>query len=536
MPKAPRWTRARRPSTGPRREAAPEIGGHGADIAGAHRQYHVAVVQHLAQRLCQILDALHEHGLDPPARPHHPADGTAVGSRDGGLPGGIHLRHQQHVAHAQGAPEIVEQIPGAGESVRLKYQHQAAPRPCLPHRFHRCLDFGRMVPVVVDDVRRAAGPMDLAQLLQAPVDALKIRERALDGRVRDAELRRHGHGGQRVQHVVPARQIDGEGQRRSPVAQRGEMRLEARAFHLDRADVHPLVESIGDDGPRNVPEDAPNLRVVRAQHGKAVKWQVVQEIDEALLEPREISLVRAEMIVVDVRDDRDHGLQMHERGIALVGFRDEVAPRAQTRIAVRALQPSADDERRVEAAFGEDARHEARGGGLAVSPRDRHRVSEAHQLAEHFRSRNHRDAVRERRGDFRILAVDGARHHHDIRLSEILRGMARENPGAEAREPLGHGVRLQVRALYLVAEIEQHFGDAAHAGAADADQVNQMNAAHAVVHAETPPAARHRSASRVAASTLRTARAASAILSIRGRSWVSSAMPALKLSAVRSRS
>ena len=65
----------------------------------------------------------------------------------------------------------------------------------------------------------------------------------------------------------------------------------------------------------------------------------------------------------------------------------------------------------------------------------------------------------------------------------MLGRMAEENSRAEAREALGDGVGLEVRALHLVAEIEQHFGDAAHAGAADADEVDEVDAAHAIVHA-----------------------------------------------------
>jgi hypothetical protein len=57
--------------------------------------------------------------------------------------------------------------------------------------------------------RLAARPLDLAQLLQAPVDALKIRERALNRRVRgNIELGRHRDGRQRIEHIVAAGQID----------------------------------------------------------------------------------------------------------------------------------------------------------------------------------------------------------------------------------------------------------------------------------------------------------------------------------------
>ena len=58
--------------------------------------------------------------------------------------------------------------------------------------------------------------------------------------------------------------------------------------------------------------------------------------------------------------------------------------------------------------------------------------------------------------------------------------MAERDARAELRETLGDGVRLEVRALHLVAEVDEHFGDAAHAAAADADEVDGVDAAHAV--------------------------------------------------------
>jgi len=72
--------------------------------------------------------------------------------------------------------------------------------------------------------------------------------------------------------------------------------------------------------------DAAQLLVVRAQHRQAVERQVVQKVDKALLEEPEVPAVRAEVIVVDVGDDRDQRLQMRERGVALVGLGDQVTP------------------------------------------------------------------------------------------------------------------------------------------------------------------------------------------------------------------
>ena len=58
---------------------------------------------------------------------------------------------------------------------------------------------------------------------------------------------------------------------------------------------------------------------------------------------------------------------------------------------------------------------------------------------------------------------------------DVGRLMALEGLCAEAREPLRYGGSLQVRAGNLVAEIQQNFGDAAHADAADAYEMDALN-------------------------------------------------------------
>jgi len=189
----------------------------------------------------------------------------------------------------------------------------------------------------------------------------------------------------------------------------------------------------------------------------------VQKVDEARLQLREVPLVRTEMVVVDIGDDRDHRLQMHERGIALVGLGDQIAARAEARIAVRALQAPADHERRIEPALGEDARHQTRGGGLAVRARDRDGVAKAHELAQHLGARHYRHAAGERRGELGIRAIDRARDHDHVRLPQMLGRMAQENSRAEPSKALRDCVGAQVRALHLVAQVEQHLGDTAHA-------------------------------------------------------------------------
>ena len=85
--------------------------------------------------------------------------------------------------------------------------------------------------------------------------------------------------------------------------------------------------------------------------------------------------------------------------------------------------------------------------------------------------------------DFGILLRHGARGDHHVGVADVFGGVADHHARAQLRQPLGDRVRLEVAALHFVAEVHQHFGDAAHAAAADADEVDAMDAAHAIAHA-----------------------------------------------------
>ena len=66
-------------------------------------------------------------------------------------------------------------------------------------------------------------------------------------------------------------------------------------------------------------------------------------------------------------------------------------------------QAPADDERRIEAAFGEHRRDQARRRRLAVRAGDGDALLQPHQLGEHQRARHDRDAALARREHFGIV-------------------------------------------------------------------------------------------------------------------------------------
>ena len=72
-----------------------------------------------------------------------------------------------------------------------------------------------------------------------------------------------------------------------------------------------------------------HVLIVGTEHRQPVERQVMQELDEALLQTREIAVMRDQVIVVDVGDDRDQRLQVQERGIALVRLGHQIATGAE---------------------------------------------------------------------------------------------------------------------------------------------------------------------------------------------------------------
>ena len=169
-----------------------------------------------------------------------------------------------------------------------------------------------MVAVVVDQQRIAVREVDVAKLLQPPFDALEAGERPLDRRIADAEFETDRHRRERILHVVPAGQVDGDRQRGRAGPPRLIARAQAVAHHVHGPQVGGLGHAIRDERPADVAHDALHVLIVGAQHRQSVERQVVQEIHVALLQAREVAVVGGEMVVVDVGDDREHRLQVHE--------------------------------------------------------------------------------------------------------------------------------------------------------------------------------------------------------------------------------
>ena len=196
-----------------------------------------------------------------------------------------------------------------------------------------------------------------------------------------------------------------------------------------------------------------------------------------------------EMLRVHIGDDGDVSRKLEEGAVGLIGLDHHPVAGAEPRVGAVGVDDAAIDHGRIEAA-GVDQRGDERGRrSLAVSARDRDAALEPHQLGQHLGAAHHRDASGARGGELGIVALDRRRYHHDLGVAERAGGMADGNLGALVAQAFDVGAVGSVRALHGVAEIDEHLGDAAHADAPDADEMDWTDIArqfHALVSRLSP--------------------------------------------------
>ena len=99
------------------------------------------------------------------------------------------------------------------------------------------------------------------------------------------------------------------------------------------------------------------------------------------------------------------------------------------------------------------------------------RPAKPHQLAKHLGAVHDRNEPLARGGDFGVVRFDCSRNHHDRGIGHIFGRLAADDLDALVAKAAHIGVFRAVASLHLIAELEQDFGDAAHADAADAGEM-----------------------------------------------------------------
>ena len=306
----------------------------------------------------------------------------------------------------------------------------------------RGADLGRVVRVVVDHLGAAGRGPDP---LEPPAGAAEVGERGGGGRGVGAGERAGGERGRGVAGVVDARDRQRHGHA-------GE--AEARAAGLERDVLRP----------RDVAGEALEVRLVAED-------DLVGHVEEGAERVVDVALGRVRRVVVElgVREHGDPRRELEQRAVRLVGLDHEPLPRPPAGVGAGRADLAADQVAGIEAAAAQRVHDHARGRRLAVRPGHRDRRPQARDLAEQVGAVQLTQAALARRHALRVVRRDRARDDDLGALGDV-RGIVpgrRHDPG----RPQVRRVGRPVGASHFGAECACDDGEAAHPGAADADEV-----------------------------------------------------------------
>ena len=416
------------------------------DRARAHRHDDIAVARERADRGRQLRDGFDEHRLDLARDPDGTCERAAVRGDDRRFACRIDFGEHQRIGRRQHADEVLEQVASARVAMRLEREHEPPAGKAAAHGRDRRRHLGRVVAVVVDQRAGAAAFRgEVAVALEAAADAVELGERLRDGGRGHARLAADRDRGERVLHVVQAGQVELDGQVGRTFGLRDEAHATAVIRDVGRTDARVGGHPVGHDRLGDRRQDLAHVRIVDAEHRDAVERQSLREIDERPLQALEVVAVRLHVIGVDVGDHRHRRREVEKRRVGFVGLGDEEVALAEPRVRIRRQEAPADDERRIETAFGQHRRDEARGRRLAVRAGDRDALLQAHELGQHQRARHDGNPPFARGDDFRVVRRDRRRHDDRIGAGNVRRVVADRHRDAESREARRDGARGEIR-------------------------------------------------------------------------------------------
>ena len=136
------------------------------------------------------------------------------------------------------------------------------------------------------------------------------------------------------------------------------------------------------------------------------------------------------------------------------------------------FQPAADNESRIHASFSQYAGNQAGGCGFAVRASHSDALLESHKLGQHQGARHYRDFIGSSCCYFRVIVTHCSRDDNHICRTKIFLRMPLVDLCAKFCQPLGRAVIGNIRAADAEAKIDQHLGNTAHTGAANADKMH----------------------------------------------------------------
>ena len=256
-----------------------------------------------------------------------------------------------------------------------------------------------------------------------------------------------------------------------------EARFAVLVAHVGEAHVGLRAAAIGDDAAvAHLADHLLHHRMVDAHHGEAVEGNVLDEGEEGLLGLVE-GAVMVEVLGIDVGDDHDVGGKLDEGAVGFIRLHHHPVALAEARIGAIGVDDAAVDDGGIEVAGIEQCGDQRGGRGLAVRAAHGHAGLEAHQLGQHLGAAHDGQVAVARFDQFRIVVLHRGGDDDDLRIAEVLRLVADMHVDAALAQAGDVVVVGEVGALHLVAQRRHHLGDAAHADAADADEMDGADVA-----------------------------------------------------------
>jgi hypothetical protein len=101
-------------------------------------------------------------------------------------------------------------------------------------------------------------------------------------------------------------------------------------------------------------------------------------------------------------------------------------------------------------------------------------VFDTHQLGKEFAARDHRNLAAASFDEFRIVIFDGGTDNQGTGITEIFSLVPFENDGAQLLEPLSDRAEAKIRPTNLETQIDEHFGNPAHADSSDPREMKML--------------------------------------------------------------
>src|SRR6202171_4485539 len=261
-----------------------------------------------------------------------------------------------------------------------------------------------------------------------------------------------------------------------------ELALQTFQLHIADYQIGLTRRSVRNDGALHAGNDRLHVGLIDREDRRTVKWHAIHKLDEGTLNIFERGVL-VEVFAINRSHHGDHRREHEEAAIALVRFHYKIFAFAEPRSRARPVDFAADYKRGVKMRRRKHRSDDRGCSRLAVRAGHSDSVFQTHQLRKHLRARNHRNFALVRFDDLGIISSHGGGGYDNMRAFDVGAVVSFIDGSAQILQPFGDVRWLDVRAGHGITEREEHFGDTAHADAANTDQVDPLKIAERDHHA-----------------------------------------------------